>query len=207
MAAAKVVSVGVVAALALGQLATSTAATAAPAPRVTSVGGINLVPTPSGLIGMQEDIMSTCAIGGGCAARSWSRLVGPDANDPFQIETFQSNVGILPTNRLAHRDMAQLKAQYRTFIANSGFVGSIKQSTSKGLTTLKISGKFDQTIDDYVRIVQVRKGTRTVFISYGLDNRHGDAEPPASVTVNALTKKAKAVFKKNWSKVPHTVLP
>jgi len=178
-------------------------------PRVTSVGGINLVPTPKGLgLGsLTELTLANCGIGGGCAAREWQRLIGADANDPDQVLTVQSNVGVLPTTRLAKRDMRAVKEQFQTFRANSGFVGSIKQSTSKGITYLKISGRFDQTVDDHVRLVQARQGTRTVLLVVDLDNRLTTGTIPSSASIKALTKKVRTVYPKSWSQVPTTVLP
>lgn len=178
-------------------------------PRITSAGGINLVPTPRGLGlgGLTELTLANCGIGAGCAAREWQRLIGPDANDPDQVITVQSNVGILPTTRLAKRDMKAVKEQFQKFRANSGFVGSIKQSTSKGITYLKISGRFDQTVDDHLRLVQARKGTRTVLLTVDLDNRLTTGAIPSSANIKALTKKVRTVYTKNWSQVPTTVLP
>ena len=178
-------------------------------PRVTSVGGINLVPTPKGLGlgGLTELTLANCGIGSGCAAREWQRLIGSDANDPDQVITVQSNVGILPTTRLAKRDMKAVKEQFQKFRANSGFVGSIKKSTSKGITYLKISGRFDQTVDDHVRIVQARQGTSTVLLAVNLDNRLTTGTLPSSASVKSLTKKVRTVYTKNWSQVPTTVLP
>lgn len=177
--------------------------------RITSVGGINLVPTPKGLgLGsLTEDTMATCSIGGGCAARAWERLIGPDANDPNQVITVQSNVGFLPTTRLAKRDMKAAKEQFQTFKANSGFTGTIKQKTSGGITFLKISGYFDQTVDDHVRIVQARQGTRTVLLAVNLDNRLTSGNLPKKAGIKYLVKKVRAVYSKNWSQVPTTVLP
>ncbi len=187
----------------------SQAAAPAPTPRITSAGAINLVPTPSGLkLGnLTEDTMSSCAIGSGCAARTWERLIGPDANDPNQVLTYQSNVGVLPTVRLARQDMRELSETFRGFIASSGFVGTVKQKTQGSKTILQISGHFDQTLDDWVRIVQVRSGRRTVYIALNLDNRLTPAELPVNASIPAITKKAKAVFKSSWSQVPTTVLP
>ncbi len=177
--------------------------------RVTSVGGINLVPTPKGLgLGsLTEETMASCSIGSGCAARSWQRLVGSDANDPNQVIAVQSNVGFLPTTRLAIRDINALKQQFQTFIANSGFVGNIKQATSGGITFLKISGRFDQTVDDHVRIVQARKGNRTVLLAVNLDNRLTTGNLPVKASIKRLVKKVRAVYANNWSQVPTTVLP
>lgn len=177
--------------------------------RITAVGGINLVPTPKGLgLGnLAEETMATCSIGAGCAARQWERLIGANANDPNQVITVQSNVGFLPTTRLAKRDMLATKQQFQTFKANSGFVGSVKQATSGGITFLKISGYFDQTVDDHVRIVQARQGTRTVLMTVNLDNRLTTGKLPAKASIKNLVKKVRAVYSKNWSQVPTTVLP
>lgn len=177
--------------------------------RITSIGGINLVPTPSGLkLGdLTEDTMASCFIGSGCAARSWTKLVGANANDPDQIVAVDSNVGIVPTKRLATRDMKALKEQFQTFMANSGFVGAVKQTKSAGLVILKIHGKFDQTVDDEVRIVQARQGRRTVYMAVNLDNRVVNGTLPTEASIANMTKKAKKVFTMNWSQVPATVLP
>ncbi|MEI6623505.1 MAG: hypothetical protein WCP28_16545 [Actinomycetes bacterium] len=177
--------------------------------RVTAVGGINLVPTPSGLglANMVEQTVAGCSIGAGCAARTWKKLVGPDANNPEQVISYESNVGVLPTVRLARRDQRALKEQFQTFVANSGFKGTISLHTSSSFEALKISGYFDQTLDDHVRLVQVRQGTRTVFIAASLDNRLVQGTLPAKTTVAALAKKAKAVFRASWAQVPSTILP
>jgi hypothetical protein len=111
--------------------------------RITSAGGINIVPTPQRLdLQMSrnnEATTSSCSIGAGCAARTWVRLVGANPNDPDQIVTFQSNVGVLPTTRLAKRNMRALKQRFQTFRANSGFVGDIKQQTTRGIKILTIN--------------------------------------------------------------------
>lgn len=208
-ATAAVLAVGAAIAAGSGVAAATSAAASEPAPRITSAGGINLVPTPSGLgLGdLSESTMSACAIGSGCAARTWGRLIGPDANNPDQTLVMQSNVAYLPTTRLAKRDIAALKQQFEQFQANSGFAGTVVRKTSDGYDILKISGYFDQTVDDDVRIVQVRKGTMTVSIQITLDSILTEGKLPAATSVKALTKKAKAVFKKSWAQVPTSVLP
>lgn len=188
---------------------TSIAQAEAPVVRITSEGGINLVPTPRGLGlgGMDEEVESSCAIGYGCAARTWKRLLGADANDPDAVITMRSNVGIIPTLRLAKRDQRALRSQFGTFAANGAFVGQINRRTRGGLGLLTISGRFDQTLDDHVRIVQVRQGTRTVFISVDRDNRTTEGSLPARASVSNLLAKARTALRQSWSRVPTTVLP
>lgn len=177
--------------------------------RTTTVGGINLVPTPNGfkLGHLTEQLMSECTIGAGCAARTWQRLIGADANDPGSVLVMISNVGILPTVRLAQRDQAAVAQRFNTFKANAAFVGNIKQRQNNGLHILSVSGYFDQTLDDYVRLVQVRKGVRTVYIAVNLDNRNSTAMLPKQASISNLVKKAKAVFQNSWAQVPNTVMP
>ncbi len=189
---------------------TSLAAQATPvAPRITSAGGINLVPTPVGLGlgGSQEQLLSSCDIGAGCAARTWQKLIGTDANNPDAVITMKSNVGVLPTLRLAQRDQLALAQQFNTYSANGGFAGDVWISQRKGLRMLAISGRFDQTLDDYVQLVQVRRGKRTVMISVNLDNRNIHTTLPSATSIRNLFAKARAALRQPWTTVPTTVLP
>lgn len=191
-------------------LPTAQAATPASlAPRITSAGGIDVVPTPAGLGlgGLQEQLMSSCDIGSGCAARTWQRLIGSDANNPDAVITMKSNVGILPTQRLAQRDQLALAQQFNTYAANGGFAGYVSLGQRKGLKVLVVSGRFDQTVDDYVQLVQVRRGRRTVMISVNLDNRNAHTTLPSAASIRNLLAKARAALRQPWPTVPPTVLP
>lgn len=191
-------------------LPTAQAATPAPAaPRITSAGGINIVPTPAGLGlgGLQEQLLSSCDIGAGCAARTWQQLIGSDANNPDAVITMKGNVGVLPTQRLAQRDQLALAQQFDTYAANGGFAGYVSLGQRKGLRILVISGRFDQTVDDYVQLVQVRRGRRTVMISVNLDNRNVHTTLPSATSIRKLLAKARAALRQSWNEVPPTVLP
>ncbi len=183
--------------------------TAPPTSRITSAGGIDVVPTPYGLglVGNTELLASSCAIGAGCAARTWQKLIGADANNPDAVITMQSNVGVLPTFRLAQSDQLALAQQFLTYAADGGFVGSIRLQNWQRMRVLVISGRFDQTVDDYVQLVQVRQGRRTVMISVNLDNRTIESTLPAQTSIRRLLIKARAALRQSWRNVPTTVLP
>lgn len=204
------VVVGSLAAPASAQPASAQPAAVTPvSARITSAGGINVVPTPAGLGlgGSTELLQSSCAIGAGCAARTWQKFIGTDANNPDAVITMQSNVGVLPTFRLAQRDQLAVAQQFGTYAANGGFVGSIRLSDWRGLRVLVVSGRFDQTVDDYVQLVQVKQGRRTVMISVNLDNRTSELTMPARASIRNLVIKARTALQQSWRSVPTTVLP
>lgn len=163
--------------------------------RITHAGGINVVPTPSGLgLGVvqgDELLVPDCKIGAACAGRQWSGSSGLFA-------TFWSNVGFAPTERLASR---WLKDRARIYRESKNFVGNVNVSVKGSQQELTVDGLW---VGDPFRKVMIRKGAKMVLVEVLLAP---GSSFPASASMKRLERKASEAFGKSWAQVPTTVLP
>ena len=168
-----------------------------PSARITSQGGLNVVPTPSGLglalPNSTELLLADCKIGDGCAARDW-QVDTAGANRRL----FVSNIAWVSSTRLAHRF---LLARAQTYRASSAFTGTVKVSTSKNLEITKIDGHWYTAP---FRRVLVRDGRRLVLMEVQMLD--GQAIPAKASMAN-LIKKARQALGKSWQKVTTSALP
>ncbi len=181
-----------VALAAVGMLAAALPATAqAPAPRITSQGGMNLVPTPKGLgfpfKKSDEKLLGYCNIGAGCSSREFA--IDGDGSH------FLGNVGFAPTSYVAHRFLLYRADYYRH---SKLFVGSVKVTTKNKVQYLKLSGTW---YGIPFRRVMARQGRKLVLAEIIVRSDFKQA------SMSALTSKAKTPLKQSWAKVVTTVLP
>lgn len=210
-----------VALCAVAAIASPAGAAADPGPvttsRTTQVGGINVVPTPSGLgLGLgnpQEQTYPECSIGAGCAVRRWTRGVGPDGVADYTkpgVVTFKSQVGVFPTLRLANRYMRDLLAKQDAPEFACAGDPPVRLVKSGRFEVLKGSpGHASPDCLAGVVEVVVRDGKSLVDISSVItgDTAGAPGQFPAQFSVTKLVHKAKVALGKSWADVPHVVVP
>ena len=179
--------------------------------RTSTTGGMNLVPTPSGLgLGTMNQLDTTiCDIGSGCAGGAWAgEFVGAGTVAVPEIQSmFISAVGIAPTNGLANRDQTaatnQLNYELNGTIGNGtninavtkDFNGTVTRGVVNGLDVLAAEGTNcsfvgSTCVNDtgatgesgQFRFVEVRKGAKLVTIN--LNVSQNVSASPTALTAN-----------------------
>lgn len=188
-------ALGVAAMITSGSIVSPVSVAAVPeSARITDAGGINVVPTPSGLglgiSGADEQLMPDCKIGAACAGRGW---IGTNVLEA----RFQANVGFAPTTRLATR---WFKDRARTYRLTSNFAGTVELFNKGSKQILKIDGMW---VGNPFRRVMIRQGSKMVLVEALL----ATGPFPAAASMSNLEHKANDALGKSWAEVPTTVLP